>query len=97
MCTTPTQHVNVEAIGLGQKQVGFVRDEGEALEKAHAQRAVGDDLGQRQGRSLDVEAALDDLKVGRDAAEVLVGWLVRQVAQADGLADLSGCEELLEL
>jgi hypothetical protein len=50
---------------------------------------VGDDLGEGQGGGLDVEAALDDLEVGRDGSEVLVRRLVRQVAQAEGLGDLA--------
>lgn len=39
-----------------------------------------DDLREREGRSLGVEAALDDLEVGRDGAEVFVGGLVGEVA-----------------
>lgn len=58
---------------------------------------MGDDLGQRQGGGLDIEAALDDLEIGRDGPEVLVGVLVGEVAEAEGLADLAGSEELLEL
>src|SRR6187399_918343 len=54
-------------------------------------------LGQWQGRSLDIEAALDDLKVRRDAPQVLVGRLVGQIPQADRLADLPGSKELFEL
>ncbi len=72
----PAEHVDVEAVGLGEQQVGLARDEGEALEEADAQGAVGDDLAQRQRRGLDVEAALDDLEVGRHGAQVLVRLLV---------------------
>lgn len=93
----PAEDVDVEAVGLGQQQVGLVADEREALEEADADGAVGDDLGQRQGRGLDVKAALDDLEIGRDGAEVLVGALVGQVAEAEGLADLARGQQLLEL
>lgn len=58
---------------------------------------MGDDLGQREGRGLDIEAALDDLEIGGDGAKVLVGVLVGEVAETEGLADLAGGEELLEL
>lgn len=97
MGAAPAQHVDVELVGLGQQQVGLARDEGEALEEADAQAAVGDDLRQRQGGGLDVEAALDDLEVWRDGAEVLVGRLIGQVAKAEGLGDLARGEELFEL
>lgn len=40
----PAEDVDVELVGLGQQQVGLARDEGEALEEADAQAAVGDDL-----------------------------------------------------
>lgn len=58
---------------------------------------MGDNLGQGQAGGLDVEAALDDLEVRGDGAEVFVRVLIGQIAQAEGLADLSGGEELLEL
>ena len=93
----PAEDVDVELVGLGQQQVGLGGDEGEALDESDAQRAVRHDLRQRQRRRLDVEPALDDLQVRRDRPQVLVRVLVRQVAQAQGLADLAGGEELLEL
>lgn len=93
----PAEDVDVELVGLGEQQVGLARDKGEALEEADAQAAVGDDLGQGQGGGFDVEAALDDLEVWRDGAEVLVRRLVGQVAEAEGLGDLARGEELLEL
>lgn len=91
------EDVDVEAVGLGEEEVGLAGDEGEALEEADADAAVRDHLRQRQRRGLDVVAALDDLEVGRDGAQVLVCIFVGQVAQAEGLADLAGREELLEL
>lgn len=97
MGTAPAQHVNVELVGLGEQQVGLVADEREALEEADADAAVGDHLRQRQRGGLDVQAALDDLEVRRDAAQVLVRRPVRQVAEAEGLADLAGREEFFEL
>lgn len=93
----PAEHVDVELVGLGQQQVGLAGDEGEALEEADAQASVGDDLRQGQRRGLDVEAALDDLEVRRDGAQVLVRRLVGQVAEAEGLGDLARGEELFEL
>lgn len=85
----PAEHVDVELVGLGQQQVGLAGDEGEALKEADAKATVGNDLRQGQGGGLDVEAALDDLEVRRDGAEVLVCRLVGQVSEADGLRDLS--------
>jgi hypothetical protein len=94
----PAQHVDVELVGLGHHEVHLLGgDEGEALEEADAQRAVGDDLGQRQRGGVGVEAALYDLEVRRDGAQVLVRRLVGQVAQAERLPDLARREELLEL
>lgn len=51
---------------------------------------MGDDLGQREASRFDIVAALDDLEVWSDGAQVLVRVSVRQVAQAESLADLSG-------
>lgn len=45
MGATPAEHVDVEFVGFGEEEVGFVGDEGEAFEKADAEGAVGDDLG----------------------------------------------------
>lgn len=97
MGAAPAEDVDVEAVRLGEEQVGLGGDEREALEEADADGAVGDDLGQRQRGGLDVVAALDDLEVGRDGAQVVVGGLVGEVAQAERLANLAGREELLEL
>lgn len=97
MGAAPAEDVDVELVGLGEEEVGLVGDEGEALEEADAQGAVGDDLREGQGGGLDVEAALDDLEVGRDGAEVLVGRLVGQVSQAEGLGDFARGKELFEL
>jgi len=93
----PAQHVHIKPVRLGEEHVGLVADEGEPFEKPDAHGAVGDDLGQRQRAGLDVHAPLDHLEVGRDAAQVVVGRAVGQVAQAEGLADLAGGEELFEL
>ena len=97
MGAAPAEDVDVEAVGLGEEQVGLAGDEGEALEEADADAAVGDDLRERQRRRLDVVPALDDLEVRRDGAEVVVRVLVREVAEAERLADLAGRGELLEL
>lgn len=97
MGTAPAEDVDIETVSLSEQQVGLVGDEGESLEEADAQGAVRDDLGKREGGGLDVVAALDDFEVGGDGAEVFVGGLVGEVAQAQGLAYLSGSEELLEL
>ncbi|KAK7978330.1 hypothetical protein PG988_005820 [Apiospora saccharicola] len=93
----PAEDVDVKLVGLGQQQVGLRRHEREALDEAHAQRAVRHHLRERQGGGLDVEPAFDDLQVRGDGPQVLVRVLVGQVAEAEGLADLAGGEELLEL
>lgn len=74
------EHVDVELVGLGEQQVGLVGHQGEPFDEADAEGAVGDGLGDGEGRGLDVEAALYDLKVGRDGAQVLVRVLVCEVA-----------------
>jgi hypothetical protein len=91
------QDVNVEAVRLGEEQVGLVGDECEALEEADADAAVGHDLGEREGGGLDIVAALDDLEVRRNRAQVLVSGLVGEVAQAQRLANLARRKQLLEL
>jgi hypothetical protein len=61
---------------------------------------VGNNLCQRQGGSLDVIAALDNLEVrrlGGDGEEIFVGSLIGEVAETEGLAYLSWREELFEL
>ena len=68
-----------------------------AVREADAQRAVTDDFGERQLRRFDVEVAFDDLEVGGDGAQEVVGFFRRQVAEAEGLADFAGGEEFLEL
>jgi hypothetical protein len=65
---TPAQHIDVEPIRLGKEQIGLVGHEREAFQEPDPEGPVRDDLGQRQGRGLDVVAALDDFEVGRDAA-----------------------------
>jgi hypothetical protein len=93
----PAQHVHVEPVGLGEQHVRLVADEGEPLEEPDAQGAVRDDLRQRERGGLDVGAALDDLEVRGDAAQVVVRRAVGQVAEAEGLRDLAGGEEFFEL
>lgn len=93
----PAEHIDVELVGLGEEEVGLVGDERETLEETDSQGAVRNDLGQRERGRLDVKAALDDLEVGRYRAEVLVGWLVGQVTQTEGLGDFARGEELFEL
>lgn len=93
----PAQHVDVQLVRLGQQQVGLVGDQREAFQEADPEAPVRDDLGEREGRGLDVEAALDDLEVRRDGAEVLVGGLVGQVSEAERLGDLSWGEQFFEL
>ena len=97
MGAAPAKDVNVQPVGLGEQQVGLVGDEGEALEEADADAAVGDDLRQGERRGFDIGAALDDLEVRRQGAQVLVGVLVGEVAETQGLADLARREQLLEL
>lgn len=65
--------------------------------EADAERAVGDDLREGEVGGFDVEVALDDLEVGRDGAQEVVGGFVGQVAEAEDLGDFAGGEELLEL
>jgi hypothetical protein len=93
----PAEDVDVETVRLGKQQVRLGRDERESFEEADADAAVLDDVCDGEGGGLDVLAAADDLEVRADGAEVLVGGLVGEVAEADGLGDLARGEELLEL
>ena len=67
------------------------------MREANAQGAVGDDFRESEVRGLGVEIALDDLEVRGDGAEVVVGFLVGQVAETEDLGDFVGGEEFLEL
>jgi hypothetical protein len=67
------------------------------VREADAQRAVRDDFREGEVRRFDVEVAFDDLQVWRDAAQEFVGFAVRDVAEAQDLADFAGREEFLEL
>ena len=58
---------------------------------------MGHDLGEREGRRVGVVPALDDLQVRRDRTQVVVGWAVGEVAEAEGLPDLAWGEEFFEL
>ena len=58
---------------------------------------MGNDFREGKVGGLGVEIALDDLKVRGDGAEVVVGFLVGQVAETEDLGDLVGGEEFLEL
>lgn len=95
---TPAQHVDVKLVSLGHHEVHLGGGDGrEALEEADAQRAVRDDLRERQRRSISIVPALDDLQVWRDGPQVVVRRLVSEIAQAQRLPDLAGREKLLEL
>lgn len=61
----PAEDVHVKLISLGEEQVRFAANEREAFQEAHADVAVGHHLGDGEGGRLDIEAALDDLEVGR--------------------------------
>lgn len=93
----PAEDVDVQAVSFGEKQVWLARDEGEALEETDADAAMLDDVCDGEGCCLDVLAAADDLEIGADGAEVLIGVLVGEIAEAEGLRDLSWGEELLKL
>lgn len=97
MRAAPAEHVHVQPVRLRQQQVRLAGHEGEALEEADPDAAVGDDLCERQGRGFHVVPALDDFEVWRDGPEVFVGLLVGEVAQGEGLADFAGGEEFFEL
>ena len=56
-----------------------------------------DDFGEGEVGGLGVEIALDDLEVRGHGAEVVVGFLVGQVAETEDLGDFVGGKELLEL
>jgi len=47
-----------------------------------------DNLREGEGGSFGVETALDDLQIGCDGSEIVVGRFVGQIAQAQRLADL---------
>lgn len=93
----PAQHVHIQPIRLGEQQIRLARHEREPFEEPDADAAVLDDAGDGEGSRLDVVAAADDLEVRAHGAEVFVGVLVGEVAEAEGLGDFAGGEEFLEL
>jgi hypothetical protein len=69
------------------------------MREAYPQTAVGDDLreGERGGGRVAVEVAFDEVQVGGEGAEVVVGGAVGEVAKAEDLAYLTRSEEFFEL
>ena len=81
MRPAPTQHIHIQLIGLGEHEIRLHRrNHREAFQETYSERAMRDDLGEREGGGFGVEFALDDLEVWGDGAEVLVGGLVCEVA-----------------
>lgn len=68
-----------------------------AMCESDTERAVRDDFRGSEVGGFDVVVALDDLEVGGDGAEVVVGFPVGEVAEAEDLGDFVGGEEFLEL
>lgn len=67
------------------------------VREAYPQRPVRDHLGQSEVGRLNIEVALYDLQVRRDAPQELERFFVGDVAEAEDLADFTGREELFEL
>jgi hypothetical protein len=65
--------------------------------EAYAKRSVGDDLGKGKVRCFDIEIALDNLQIRRDAAQEFVCLAVGDVSKAENLSDLARRKKLLEL
>jgi len=62
MSAPPEQHIDVHLAGCNQQAVAVARwDDGVAMGEAYPQRAMGDDSGEGEVGSFDVEVALDDL------------------------------------
>lgn len=98
MTAPPQQHIHIHMPGRYQQGIGVPgRNDGMAVREADAQRAMRHDLGERQVGRFGVEVALDDLEVGRQRAQVVVCFLVGQVAETEDRADFVGCEEFFEL
>ena len=68
-----------------------------SVREAYAERPVCDDFGEHEVGGFDVEVALHDLEVGCYAAQELEGFFIRDVAQAEDLADFAGRKQFLKL
>lgn len=98
MCPAPQEYVNIHLTRRYQQTVAIARwYDGVPVREAYTQAAVCHDFGQGQVGRFHVKVALDNLQVGRNAAQELVRLAVGYVAQTENLADLAGREELLEL
>ncbi len=98
MGAAPKQDIDIHLPRRDQQGVGVGgRDDGVAVGETDAEGAMGDDFGEGELGGFDVEVAFDDLQVGRDLPEEVVGFFAGEVAEAEGLADLAGGEEFFEL
>ena len=60
-----------------------------AVCEAYAQRSVCDHLREGEIRGLNIKVALDNLQIGRYAAQEFVGLAICNVPEAENLANLS--------
>jgi hypothetical protein len=100
MSPTPKQHIHVHLPRGDQQRIAIAgRYYRVAMREAYPQTAVGDDLreGERGGGRVAVEVAFDEVQVGGEGAEVVVGGAVGEVAKAEDLAYLTRSEEFFEL
>lgn len=58
---------------------------------------MGNNLREREGGSIGIVTASNDLEVGSDRSEVVISLSIGKVSEAKGLTDLSWREKLLEL
>jgi len=105
MGAAPQQHIDVHLARGNQQGIRISRrDDGVAVCEADAEGAVGDDFGEGEvggqvwrEQGFGVEVAADELEVGGEGAQEVVGCGRGEVAEAERLADFAGGEELFEL
>lgn len=68
-----------------------------AMGEADAEGAVGDDFREGEVWRVHVVVAFDELQIGCDGSEEVVGGFVGEVAEAEDLTDFAGGEEFFEL
>ena len=58
---------------------------------------MSDDFRWREVRCFDIEVSFDNLEIGGDSSEEVIGCIIREVSKTEDLADLARYQELLEL
>ena len=83
MRSSPQEHIAVQPPRLNQQAIAIcLRHDCVTMGKSYSEAPMDDNLMNRQAGGLDIEVTFDDLNIGSDAAEELVGFFVGEVTEA---------------